>query len=79
MRTTLGRLAAFAFIATLALASISIAAVAAEGGGARAPAREAADKPTDQQNKMKYCNAKAAEKQLKGDERRAFMSSCLKG
>ena len=30
-----------------------------------------------QQNKMKECNAKAADK--KGDERKKFMSSCLSG
>jgi hypothetical protein len=32
-----------------------------------------------QQNKMKACNAEAGKKELKGDERRAFMSNCLKG
>ncbi len=32
---------------------------------------------TDQQNKMKTCNAEAKTKDLKGDERKAFMSSCL--
>jgi hypothetical protein len=31
-----------------------------------------------QQHKMKVCNVEAGKKQLKGDERRAFMSSCLK-
>lgn len=31
-----------------------------------------------QQNKMKYCNVEAGRKSLHGDERRAFMSSCLK-
>ncbi len=36
----------------------------------------AADKMTPQQEKMKSCNAQAADK--KGDERKAFMSSCLK-
>jgi hypothetical protein len=35
----------------------------------------AADAPTPQQQKMKDCNAKAGDK--KGDERKAFMSSCL--
>jgi hypothetical protein len=40
-----------------------------------------ADSPAQdrQQNKMKACNAEAGRKDLKGDERRAFMSSCLKG
>jgi hypothetical protein len=31
-----------------------------------------------QQDRMRRCNATAKEKALKGDERRAFMSSCLK-
>jgi hypothetical protein len=40
-----------------------------------------ADSPAQdrQQNKMKACNTEAGKKELKGDERRAFMSSCLKG
>jgi hypothetical protein len=33
-------------------------------------------KPTAQQEKMKACNAEAAG--MKGDERKAFMSKCLK-
>ena len=32
-----------------------------------------------QQQRMKDCNAEAKGKALKGDERRSFMSSCLKG
>jgi hypothetical protein len=32
---------------------------------------------TPQQEKMKSCNAEAATKALKGDERKAFMSECL--
>ena len=31
-----------------------------------------------QQHKMKTCNIEAGKKALKGDERRAFMSACLK-
>ena len=31
-----------------------------------------------QQYKMKVCNAEAHERDLHGDERRAFMSSCLR-
>jgi hypothetical protein len=40
-----------------------------------------ADSPAQerQHNRMKACNAEAGKKELKGDERRAFMSSCLKG
>ncbi len=32
-----------------------------------------------QQHKMKVCNVEAGKKNLRGDERRSFMSSCLKG
>jgi len=32
-----------------------------------------------QQEKMKACNQEARERDLHGDERRAFMSSCLRG
>jgi len=39
----------------------------------------AQDKQTAQQDKMKSCNAQASKKALKGDERKAFMSDCLKG
>ena len=31
-----------------------------------------------QQEKMKSCNADAGKKELKGDERKNFMSECLK-
>jgi hypothetical protein len=33
---------------------------------------------TAQQNKMTTCNADATAQSLKGDERKAFMSTCLK-
>ncbi|MCX7080381.1 MAG: PsiF family protein [Pseudomonas sp.] len=33
---------------------------------------------TAQQNKMTTCNAEATAKTLKGDERKTFMSTCLK-
>lgn len=33
--------------------------------------------PTAQQGKMKTCNADAKTQALKGDERKAFMKSCL--
>ena len=43
-------------------------------------AAQAQDRPlTAQQERMKSCNAEARGKQLKGDERRQFMSACLKG
>jgi hypothetical protein len=44
---------------------------------AAAPAAE--KKMTAQQNKMGDCNKEAKDKKLAGDERKKFMSSCLKG
>lgn len=41
------------------------------------PATRAAS--SAQQDKMKACNADAKTKGLKGDERKKFMSACLKG
>ncbi len=46
-------------------------------GPALAADPPAKDKPS-QQNKMKACNADAKAKALKGSERKAFMSECLK-
>jgi hypothetical protein len=55
----------------VALATMSLVASAYSAAGA------ADDKKlTPQQEKMKSCNAEAGDK--KGDERKAFMSSCLK-
>ena len=73
MRTTFGRMIAFAFIAMLLSVSAAIAAEPAKAKEAEKPAVH------EQQNKMKTCNAEAAKKQLKGEERKAFMSACLKG
>ena len=42
-------------------------------------AHRAAGEPSHQQGKMKICNDEAAKKGVHGDERRAFMSACLKG
>lgn len=36
-------------------------------------------KQTEQQNRMKDCNKQAGDKGMKGDERKKFMSACLKG
>jgi hypothetical protein len=43
------------------------------GGKDARPAHE------PQTHKMVRCNEEAGKKQLRGDERRAFMSACLKG
>src|SRR5260370_34520357 len=58
-----------AFLVALATVSLVVSAYS--------PAPAADDKKlTPQQEKMKSCNAEASDK--KGDERKAFMSSCLK-
>ena len=41
--------------------------------------KEPSEKQKAQQERMKDCNAKAGDKGMKGDERKKFMSSCLKG
>ena len=41
--------------------------------------KEPSDKQKAQQERMKGCNDKAGAKDMKGDERKKFMSSCLKG
>jgi hypothetical protein len=80
--------------AILALSMSTTAAAGAGDGTAKAAAetepvpaktasaaKETANShtPGGQQNKMKHCNESAKKKELKGDERRAFMSACLKG
>jgi len=45
------------------------------GGAVAVPASE----PTSQREKMKTCNADATTKGLKGDARKSYMSTCLKG
>jgi hypothetical protein len=43
----------------------------------KAEKREPSEKQKAQQERMKECNAKATDK--KGDDRKKFMSACLKG
>ena len=45
----------------------------------KAATHRASDETGSQQNRMRTCNEDAARRELHGDERRAFMSSCLKG
>ena len=40
--------------------------------------KEASPAQLAQREKMKTCNAEAGQKELKGDERKKFMSECLK-
>jgi hypothetical protein len=65
MRTTLHTIATMACAFGLSL------------GTAHAADPAPKDKPS-QQNRMKTCNADAKAKSLKGDERKTFMSACLK-
>ena len=66
-----------------AAAACAFAATPVAGEGTKPAERPVKEEPRpaegSQQNRMKTCNAEAAKKQLKGDERRAFMSACLKG
>ena len=54
---------------TLALAGSAVAAD---------DKKPTASPPTSQGEKMKVCSKEASDKQLKGDERRQFMSQCLR-
>ena len=67
------------------LLSIMVAtlfAAASVNAFAQEKSKEAKKEPTaaqkKQQERMKQCNARADEKKLKGDDRKKFMSSCLK-
>ena len=58
----------------------ALAILAGQAVFAQAASTGAAAKPANsQQEKMKACNAEATAKALKGDERKTFMSGCLKG
>ena len=61
-------------IRVLAVASLFAFATAALAGPQQAAPKK---DPTPQQQRMSTCNTQATGK--KGDERKAFMSSCLKG
>jgi hypothetical protein len=73
-----------ALIVAALFAAASVTAVAQEKKPEKKPATEKSMKkePTaaqkKQQERMKECNAQAADKGLKGDERKKFMSTCLK-
>lgn len=58
---------------------------ATDAGKKAAPAaeksakKEPSEKQKAQQEKMKACGKEAGDKKLKGDERKKFMSGCMKG
>ena len=58
---------------SVALLGLGLAMGTAHAAGDAKPA----DGKTAQQNKMTQCNKDAGEKNLKGDERKKFMSQCL--
>lgn len=65
-------------IAALASFTLCIGlAQASSHKGAPEMAASAPKAPTAQQTKMGTCNKEAGDKQLKGDERKKFMSECL--
>lgn len=80
MRTLFGRLAAAAVVTMLFSISMAVAAEGERPAAPKLPAITEAEKPQQmtQQERMKMCNQQAAKKSLKGDERRAFMSACLR-
>ena len=78
MRTVLRHAVACAIVSTLT----ALPALAADGPAKPLPpVTQAAPAPAgeSQQDRMRRCNATAKEKALKGDERKAYMSVCLKG
>ena len=74
MHSLLGALAAILLVTGLAAAGddkkAEPSSVTQKSGDAR---------PGGQGEKMKMCNQEATAKGLKGDDRRQFMSGCLKG
>jgi hypothetical protein len=64
-------------IRTLA-SSLAVALMLAGPALAQDKQQEPSKKQAAQQQRMKSCNAQASKKDLKGDERQAFMSECLK-
>ena len=64
-------------IRTLA-SSLALALMLAGPALAQDKQQAPSKKQAAQQQRMKSCNAQASKKDLKGDEREAFMSECLK-
>ncbi len=62
------------------LSTVSAALLLAAGLATTAvPSMAAEDGRTKQQELMAACNKMAGQKEIKGDDRKKFMSSCLKG
>jgi hypothetical protein len=61
------------------LAIVAAAALGSSLAFAQDKDKKPSDKQLAQQQRMKDCNAQAGKKDMKGDERKAFMSKCLAG
>lgn len=66
------------FTAILAACGLALSTLAAQAAESKPAAAEPPPAKVSQTNRMKTCNADAKTKALKGDERKAFMSECLK-
>lgn len=65
--------------AKFAVAVLTLAFAASSVFAAEEAKKEASPAQKAQQEKMKACNADAKEKNVKGEERKKFMSGCLGG
>ncbi len=64
---------------SIARAATAVAVMSLLSGGLLPAVHAAEDGRTKQQELMGACNKMAAQKEVKGDERKKFMSACLKG
>jgi hypothetical protein len=65
-------------LSMIRILTVLCAALLAGSAGAQTKDKdEPSKKQVAQQERMKSCNAQAAKKDMKGDERKAFMSKCL--
>lgn len=60
------------------IASVVLACAAGHSLAAEKETKSPTPAQQAQRERMKACNADAGKQQLKGDERKTFMSSCLK-
>lgn len=66
--------------ALLAASPLAVARDKSAGDGKQATVKKApTEKQIAHQKRMKDCSRQARDNQLKGDERKKFMSTCLKG
>jgi len=83
MKKLIGAICFVLAASPLALALAQDKATDAGKKAAPAAAKSAKKEPTAkqkaQQEKMKACSKEASGKKLKGDERKKFMSGCMKG